>query len=397
MAARAWKKDYVPEGRAGCPYIPGSGRRPYQILVKREGLNDLIAAHRVSVAHCEAHAPDRLGFPVAADDPGALDMDRVAAQIRAQCLGTMTVSRDCLARMHDLCVAANGLDPALVCGADYSKVRFGDLVGAFLPVVGQVSPRTTETTAAFKAIRESGGHAFAFRPVVVTTSGDDTGGDQGEAVLLGITVSPRAFNFREGDSRRLTLGLNPRFEDCMCWVLIAHAYAPPVSYAAINNPRATSGRRQPDDPAEARYKWDAYKDANAHRIDQPGWAISRFGLTDTKQTHKFFVRSVVPWPLPEVGSELRRLRQECGDPGLHTYLVSLPMTQPKTADSSTDRRSKGGMDLRRMLMIEQFLAGTPLEPCLDSEAPLPLDPVRIPAPADCMFSRMKAHADAHFA
>lgn len=397
----AWHKDYVPDEAATCPYFARVGRRPYQIPVKRLGVSHLIDSGVVSRDFVEAHTPDQLRFPtVERDGLELLDVTRIAQELcNGQEYCTVVVSRDCLVKLHDLCVVANDLPKNIMCEGDFNKMRFDALVGSIFPVIGPVSHQIKDHGKAFDPIDDGDSgrdHSFAFRPTVIGTTGEKgKSGDQGEVVAQGIVVSSRAFNFLDDDDRRLTLGMNPRFEDNMCWVLITHAYAPYVPYSKMNKESTKKRRRSDDDPFETIFKWEAYRAHNKDLLKEPGWKISSFGLLDTKQTGKLLVRAMVPWTIQEVGAELHRLRT---DNSLHSYLLSVRMTQPKDATSFTDRRSKGGMDLRRMLMCEYLLQGTPLEPLLRATESLDIGMIDVPVRTpEEMFRSMKEHADAHFA
>lgn len=402
-------KDHVPNPAATCGYIPGTGRRDGQNRVGRASVLDLIAKGQVTTNFVSSRTPDKVAFPtIRVDGHEYLDVKRINQELngRKPTYATITMSRTCIARLHDLCVAANELDDGIMCHDDFSRIKMTDLVGAMFPIIGQVSTKITQDSSAFMAIPdapEEGGlppkHDFVFRPVILSTLGDGVRYDQGEVVAQGVVVSPRAFNFPEGTDHRLRIGLNPRFEDSMCWVLITHAYDPLVSYASMNKGSLKKQRRDPDCPFEKMFKWEAYRDANRERINTKGYKISNFGLADTKQTGKQFVKAMVPWSIAHVADDLRRLREESQDPSLHSFLVSLPMTFPKEdASSSTAKRKKGGMDLRRMLMCEYLLQNTPLEALMDPGASVDLGfTVKMPGTAADMWRRAKEHADAHFA
>lgn len=387
-----WHKDHLPSARLDSCYLPGSGRRPCQVRVDRTGTKELLESGELSAELFEARTPDTLVFPAVARDGGRLFLDtaRLKAELTrdgaaAPKYSTAVMSRAALAVLHDRVLEAYG-EGGERTGGDFAKLDFGRMVGRVMPIFGPTPRKVKDTSTIFAPITPGEPHDFAFRPVIIATPGDGRKGDQGEVVGQGVVLTPRGFNFKLGDPRRVSVGLNPAFEDTLAWVLVTHAFSPPVTYARMNKESMKKRRRDPEDEYERRFMWEAYRDHNRAALQQPGFKISNFGLTDTKQTNKLLLRAIVPWGIPEVGAELRRLREACGDPTLRDYLVTLPMKQPESAEA--EARDKGGMDLRRMLMEELLLMGTPLEPLLRGEQPLLDADVHLPANAADLFARM---------
>lgn len=365
----AWDKDYEPDPSISGVYMPGCGRRPYQNAVRRE-----------------ASVPDALVDKYRIDHTTFVEIRE--SHLPQAKYGTIVMSREELARAHDVSLAVHGLGG--FSGGVYANADFSRLVGKYVPVVGPVPSKIGENTTAF----DPGTSDFPCRPVVISTNGQrGVSGDQGEVVLQGITVTPRCFNLPESHEDRFTLGMNPRFEDTMAWVLVTHAYSPPVEYARMN--RCSKKRtRDADDPYESLFMWDAYARHNREHLSEPGYRMSTFGLSDTKQTGKMIVRAMLPWSIAEIGDELRRLRDSSDDATLREHLVESCMTNPIKC-TATSKRDRCGLDLRRMLMVELLLKNTPLEPLLNGDPPN-LRPVLPPCSPSDMYRRASAYARDHF-
>ena len=168
-------------------------------------------------------------------------------------------------------------------------------------------------------------------------------------------------NFPVGDDRRVSLGRKAEFEESLCWVLITHVYAEAnTSYAAIGPPATkkkgdkyemvkTDHRNLYEDV----FKWEAFMQNNTHLR---GCGVSLFGFTDTKQTGKDIARRLVPWSIAHAADTLTWFRE---NDRLDTFLMEADMTSVKRASGREDMPS--GMDMRRFLLLEFLLIGTPLE------------------------------------
>jgi hypothetical protein len=258
-------------------------------------------------------------------------------------------------------------------------------------------------------------HPFALRPVQVSTTNGPQH-PQGLVLLAGVIVSNRCMNWPEGDPRRVRTGADPAFEESACWVLVTHVFPhwPRVSrsmtYKALGPP-STSKRKRPRDadyPDDGRpvimvengvneyedvFMWEAWM------MRQPGERkLSGFGFSDIKQTNKELVRAIVPWPLATVGAHLRSMRAE--DPTLHSFLLDMPLhasLQGRVLDNP-EARQPGGLDLRRFLLIELLLRGSPLEGLLDPEPSVRLPQIGpvVTGGGGGLYRRMKAYCDAAY-
>lgn len=283
---------------------------------------------------------------------GAVDLDRVRAELaKTPRLGTIVVSRGTLREM------TRGEDP----------------VGELLPVFGQVrNPPRFDPKSAFAkncAPVEDGEHAFAFAPVVIATTGE-TPGDQGEIVYQGVVVSNKSVNRAVGDPRRRTIGRNPVFEESLCFVMVTHAYDPPFRYAALGPPATRKQRDGTYDVVEdgCRNAYDsifAWNGFMSTRKAQRGCGVSAFGFTDTKQSGKDVVRYLFPWSILHAARALADFRRR-GD--LQRFLLETPMTLAGKRAAAREE-CPSGIDVRRFLLAELLLIGTPLEPLLKGSEP----------------------------
>lgn len=449
-------------------YVAGNGRLPYKVAVHSTSVEDMLRRGLLTTRFVEERLLDRATLPTrTATLPGTtppstttattheepelagpaagagaargavqLDTARVLAELgrggkHAPRLSTVVMTRRVACNLYDLGLVLAGLageggGTARLSNGDFGAVRWSALVGRLVPYFTKVPNRMNEP-AAFEPLGGAGGspHAFAFKPVLLTTAGEpEDRGDQGEVMALGLVVSPRTFNYPTSQpGERLSLGAHPEFEETACYILVVHAYstthpfdvaagqgAPAVEgqgvpFAAMNKPNKPRGskrkREAHSDPWDARrepvFMWRAYEEHHADRIalKEKGYAVGSFGLLITKMTNRFGTRAVVPWSIAEVGARLRDLRGPAGGGGLERYLVELPMTH---VASGTRGRDYGGLDLRCMLMAERLLLGTPLACLLEGRAPASL-PFADPPVTDArtMYLLMKRHADAHFA
>lgn len=396
-------------------YVPGIGRQPSKVSVTYRTLKELLEADVVSAEFVAAHRLDTLEVPttIAAGDTPVLDLARVAAELcRAPArrddgphLSTMVLTRSFACKVYDLglvlagkhAIVLPGDDPAAapapaggvpLSQGDYAKVDWSNLVGEVVPYFTQAPRVLRDDPPAFQPIQPDAPHAFAFKPVVLSTASESRG-DHGEVMAQGVVVSPRAFNFPHPQRGRVSLGVNPVFEETVCWVLITHAYAadhgeaatagaaarpstarglPYASMNKPNKPRGNKRQREAPDPweevREQTFKWRAYEAFHADRLDQPGFKINSFGLLTTKMTHQHAARAIVTMSIPDVAKQLAFFRSPDG-PGMDRYLVELPMTQVDTGHD----KDVGGLDLRKMLMVERLVLGTPLEPLLRGQPP----------------------------
>jgi len=224
-------------------------------------------------------------------------------------------------------------------------------------------------------------HPFAFEPVIIATNGDIIG-DSGEIIAQGIIVSNKGVNFPVGDTRRLSTGRRDVFEESMCWVLITHVYSPYITYASIGPHKTKKVSRDPDtyaiEPTDQKnmynfvFKWDEFMMTHTHLR---ACGVSTFGFTDTKQTGKDIARRLFPWSIEYSSDTLAWFRK---NGKLDDFLINTDMTMAgKRANAREDNPS--GIDVRRFLLAEILMIGTPLQSMLTNEKVFfDFDPPAIP-------------------
>lgn len=326
--------------------------------------------------------------------------------------------------MFDLAVNEAGIDDGIFSGGDVEVVaaNMGRLVGHLVPVFSQVRPTVRARDAACKTKKRKvselnmdpiqplgdGGalprkaHAFAMQPVQLSTVGTH---GQGMFLAGGVIVSNKCFNYPEGDPKRVGTGRNPAFEETICWMLITHSYEG-LTYAAVGPPSTKTVRTAEgvervevlDTPGrntlECVFRWRAFMVENLEDGRRAG--VSAFGFTDIKQTGKDTTRRILPWTIEDVTARLASMRNLHD---LSSYLRDLPMKAMLNYEVDLGNRPVGGMDLRRMLLIELLLAGTPLEglqrgpDAADRALALPAPP-KVPGGAAGLYDRLKAFCDA---
>ncbi|NDF13313.1 MAG: hypothetical protein EB060_10935 [Proteobacteria bacterium] len=256
-----------------------------------------------------------------------------------------------------------------------------NLVGKLLPVFGQIRRPPAAGFGAKSKFFENHkpvceGHKFAFEPVIVSTAGDGPG-DSGEIVCQGVIVSNKGVNFSPGDPRRVSLGRRIEFEESLCWILVMHVYSPPIRYDALG-PYPTTKTKEGYKfiPTEGKNIFDGvflWNEFMASHTDQLGCGVSRFGFTDTKQTGKDMMRRLFPWSVRYAADTLEWFRERGT---LRQFLIETPMSTGRRASERDDNPS--GMDVRRFLLAELLLVGTPLENMLKNElVTFDFDPPRV--------------------
>ena len=335
----------------------------------------------------ETAFPDRISVPsvsVQNTDFGNgnfeyLDLVRVASEIARPdtSFSTIAVSRPALAAMLGTATDIN--DPA-------ANV-IGKMILVFGRIRGPSGPSSTGKRSAFVSnslpisdVMTDERHSFAFQPVVISTIGD-VPGDQGEFAVQGVIVSNKAINFSTNDPRRVTLGRNPAFEESMCWVLVTHVYPSYMTYANVGpcGTKKISGGsggyeivRDPNKNAfDHVFLWNEFM---SRRTDQRGCGVSSFGLADSKQTGRDIARRMFPWSISHSQNVLRELRGDVtgfggGDDGLRRFLLETPTTLAGKRAAAREM-TPSGIDVRRFLLVELLLLGTPLEPLLRGETPI---------------------------
>jgi hypothetical protein len=311
-------------------------------------------------------------------DDQVLDTSRISDELlgvgtQARGLSTIVLSRASLAANISFALSeAHGVPLADDLTVFVKIAHIVNLIGHVMPVFGQIrKPPSTglgDKSKIYQNHRQITDeyHPFAFEPVLISTTGDAPG-DSGEIVAQGVIVSNKGMNFPVGDDRRVSLGRKAEFEESLVWVLITHVYMDVnTSYAAIGPPATkkkgdsyeivkTDHRNLYEDI----FKWEAFMQ---HKTHLRGCGVSLFGFTDTKQCGKDITRRLVPWSIAHVVDTLAWFRE---NNRLDTFLVEAEMTSVKRASGREDMPS--GMDVRRFLLLEFLLIGTPLEPMLRGE------------------------------
>jgi hypothetical protein len=334
-------------------------------------------------------------------DDQVLDTSRISDELlrvgtQARGLSTIVLSRASLAANISFAMSeAHGVPLADDLTVFEKIAHIMNLIGHVMPVFGQIrKPPSTglgDKSKIYQNHRQITDeyHSFAFEPVLISTSGDAPG-DSGEIVAQGIIISNKGVNFPVGDDRRATLGRKAEFEESLAWVLITHVYVV-ASYAAIGPPATkkkgdsyeivkTDHRNLYEDI----FKWEAFMQ---HKTHLRGCGVSLFGFTDTKQTGKDMARRLVPWSIAHAADTLAWFRE---NDRLDAFLMEADMTSVKRASGREDMPS--GMDMRRFLLLEFLLIGTPLEPMLRSErVTFPFQAPSIPGGGNGLYRRLHEH------
>lgn len=344
---------------------------------------------------------DNITIPMHGD---VIDLNRISMELgrtgkEARGLSTLVLSRASLAENVAFGIYetyGNVLSNDLTV---FEKVvNIVHLVGHVIPVFGQMrKPPTTglgEKSRIYNNHRPitSEYHSFAFEPVLISTTGDGPG-DSGEIVAQGIIVSNKGINFPLDDNRRLTLGRKSEFEESLCYVLITHVYTNPfISYASIGPP---STKKMGDkygiinNPQKNFYdhifRWTDFMINNTHLR---GCGVSLFGFTDLKQTGKDITRRMFPWSVTHATETLEWFRTRNL---LDNFLIESPMTTVRRASGREDIPS--GMDMRRFLLAELLLSGTPLEKMLSGErVEFDFAPTKIEGGGPGLYRRLHAYS-----
>lgn len=396
-------------------YAADSGRRPSKGVPERGTLRGYgidTAGKTVDLASMPL-----VQLPVAGTGGvvTCLDAARVRADLlrtgaEAHCLSTIAVRDAAACIMYDIAVNEACLDPSLLSRGDIRVVvaNIGCLVGRLMPVFGQVKKPVGEPRAKrarlgdahllpVEPLRADGSlprpHSFALRPVQLSTVNPA----DSHFLCCGVVVSNKCYNFPEGDPARVHTGRNPAFEEAVCWVLVTHAFEG-LTYSAVNPPRTKTvdGRPRfvelPDrNLHEHVFRWRAWMQ---QRMDAGvPFIVSTF--ESIKQTGKDMLRRVLPWTLEDIGARLRRLRQL----DLDAYLRDMPLVDDDINENLYEQRHPSGLDLRRMLLVEMLLAGSPLEGLLaapdhpERGARVRVPTLVVPGGARGLYDRMKLFCD----
>ena len=327
---------------------------------------------------------DKISIPIVktTDGESVLNLSLISKELmrrdtEARGLSTIAVSRSSLASMISFGYY-NAFDKKIDDVLDViNKIdMIRHLVGHVIPVFGQMRKPPAAGLSPKSSIYRNHSpiipgefHPFAFEPVIISTIGDSIG-DSGEIVAQGIIVSNKGINFPVGDERRLTTGRRYEFEESMCWILITYVYSPYITYASIGPHKTKRVSKDPDvyniEPTAQKnlynfvFKWDEFMTTHT-QLRSCG--VSRFGFTDTKQTGKDIARRLFPWSIEYSSDMLDWFRK---NEKLDEYLLNTDMTMAgKRANAREDTPS--GIDVRRFLLAEILLIGTPLQSMLTNE------------------------------
>jgi hypothetical protein len=134
----------------------------------------------------------------------------------------------------------------------------------------------------------------------------------------------------------------------------------PISYASLGPyPTTKSGDKYRYVETDGKnlfndtFKWNEFMDEHK---DLLGCGVSRFGFTDTKQTGKDMSRRLFPWSIKYAMDTLEWFRSRGK---LEEFLINTPMSTGRRSKDRDDNPS--GMDMRRFLLAELLLVGTPME------------------------------------
>jgi len=276
--------------------------------------------------------------------------------------------------------------------SDAERISYmNHLVGHIIPIFGQsrappVTGLSTKSKISMNHTPLCDGHTFGYEPVVIATKGDGPG-DSGEIVCQGVIVSNKGLNYEVGDLNRVTLGRRDEFEETLCYVLITHIYAA-ISYDSLGPfPTTRVGKDvYKYIPTEGKnlyndvFKWNEFM---SNHTDQLGCGVSRFGFSDTKQTGRDISRRLFPWSIRYVMDTLEWLRGK----GLDTVLVETPMSTGRRAKEREEMPS--GSDIRRFLLAEILLRGTPLEKMITNEIIVfPFESPIVPGGGEGLYERL---------
>lgn len=380
--------DYVPDPTKTSVYQNGQGRRDSRVAVKAK--KSVVTPALLDSA---AAAVDRASLPLTPG--GLLDVERVTRALLREDRRMVSVSatRPNMCKFYDLAANEAGVQS---CDGDYDALDMSVLVGKLFPVFSQVRPSIKASNPNLAPLPcDAGDHPFSMRPALLCTLGDKRD-DQGEILAQGVIVSNKCLNHPLDSDARVCVGTSPAFEDSVAYLWITHDYSK-LSIRSLGPPRyktlsPTDGEQSIEViPAadrnlyEARFKWQAC-------VESQGVISGVRGFTELKDTGMDFVRSVLSpsWTIRAAMEKLAGMRTT--DPhGEHPYLLDLAMTMDDTAAIS-------GLALRKFLLIEMLLMGTPLAPLAASQPPPTALPDLPPAPAvpggaKGLYDRMKLVVD----
>lgn len=375
--------DYVPDPTKTSVYQNGQGRRDSRVAVKAKK-----SVVTPALLDTPAAAVDRASLPLT--PAGDLDVARVEAALLRPDRRMVSVSatRPNMCKFYDLAANEAGVPG---CEGDYDALDMSALVGHLFPVFSQVRPTIKASNPCLEPLpADAGDHAFAMRPALLCTLGDKRD-DQGEILAQGIIVSNKCLNHPLDSDSRLVVGTSPAFEDSVAYLWITHDYSK-LSIRSLGPPRYKTLSTTDDHsidviPAadrnlhENRFKWQAC-------VEKQRVITGVRGFTELKDTGMDFVRSVLS-PSWTIRAAMERLMGMRAEGMLDSHLLDLTMTMDDTTVIS-------GLALRKFLLIEMLLMGTPLAPLAMSQ-PQPADALpdlppgpAVPGGAKGLYDRMMA-------
>lgn len=362
--------DYVPDPTKTYEYQNGQGRRDSRVAVKAK---KSVVTSALLDGSPAAAAVDRASIPLT--QTGMLDVCRVSAALLRDDRRMVSVSatRPNMCKFYDLAANEAGVQ---TCDGDYDALDMSLLVGKLFPVFSQVRRTIKSSNVMLAPIPagddDAGDHPFALRPALLCTLGDKRD-DQGEILAQGVIVSNKCLNHPLDSESRLDVRTSPAFEDSVAYLWITHDYSK-LSIRSLGPPRFKTQKTDDEEDIivvvpssdrnlyESRFKWQAC-------VEKQGIITGKRGFTELKDTGMDFVRSVLSpsWTIRAAMEQLAIMRT--ADPqGEHPYLLDLVMTIDDTAEIS-------GLVLRKFLLVEMLLLGTPLAPLAH---PVSTQPVSLP-------------------
>lgn len=364
---------------------------------------------------------DRAWLPLAAGEAGepVLDVARLSEELARgdRPMSAIAVSPRAACAMHDMGLHEKhrASDPTAdaasvvrdlsgrLARGDYGKLLAGGfraLEGHLVPLFGQLKPKAD--SGAGKRCRRGDTepphpaktHPLLFRPgAIMTTVSTDTE-DSGHVLALCLIVSPRTFNYPEDHPDRVSFHAAPAFEECVTYLYVVRAYDPPISLRALGPPAilgTSNGVKSLGPPAAGRneyehvFGWAAHIQARIAVDPTDDFRdAARSGFHDLKMSRES-VRRFMPWDIAAAHGRVENLRR-AGTLDRELAYRAMPSSKKcKMGDF-------GGANLRRALLTELLLRGTPLEPLLRGTAharDFALRACVVPGGAEGLHARMK--------
>lgn len=316
--------------------------------------------HAATPEFYEAHTLDKVSLPAV---DGRLDMQRVtSARGDASPLYVLSTFRHLACIQYDAALHLRPVPGAEPCQGDYAKVDMANLEGCLVPWFAPLGKVGGKCTQFFSDER-----TFSMRPVALATMTDYENDRSGsELVALGFVVSTRAFNRYDATGEDFDVSLNPTPAPDPRPVNPA-TYCTAHYVLVVKSLDRVSLKMGPSNPLEHVFRWAAWSDGTPPRT----------GLGDMLMHGGSILRAMLPAPLTEVAALLRGWR-DSGELEHHLH-NGHGVTRLKLAK----QQSKVGLVVRKALLVEHLLKGTPMQYLLDGGEPPPeLLDLRVPLPPD---------------